>query len=162
MELAEYYKKRSEKEAEERCATRAHEAPYNKIREALEKLEAISHPNEEQERLREVLRTTAQKVHGGRAPSGVPARMASHEQDAQSQRRSTFERLGPNKSQNRERRRDNNRSNQIEHPREEGSRTSHHSPPRFIPRTNNNWPEEEAESEHREVGTHDWFPCFSR
>jgi hypothetical protein len=31
MELVEYYKRRSEKEAEERCATRAHEAPYNKI-----------------------------------------------------------------------------------------------------------------------------------
>jgi hypothetical protein len=32
MELAEYYKRRSEKEAEERRATRAHEAPYNKPR----------------------------------------------------------------------------------------------------------------------------------
>jgi hypothetical protein len=50
MELAEYYKRRSEKEAKERRATRAHEAPY-KIREALEELEAISHPNEEHERL---------------------------------------------------------------------------------------------------------------
>jgi ferritin len=67
MELAEYYKRRSEKEAEEKHATRAHEAPYNKIREALEELEAISHPNEEQERLQEVLRTTAQKVHGGKS-----------------------------------------------------------------------------------------------
>jgi hypothetical protein len=51
MELAEYYKRRLEKEAEERRVTRAHEAPYNKIREAMEELEAISHPNEEQERL---------------------------------------------------------------------------------------------------------------
>jgi hypothetical protein len=49
MELAEYYKRRLEKEAEERHATRAHEAPYNNIREALEELKAISHPNEEQE-----------------------------------------------------------------------------------------------------------------
>jgi hypothetical protein len=47
MELAEYYKRRPEKEAEERRATRAHEVPYNKIREALEELEAILHPNEE-------------------------------------------------------------------------------------------------------------------
>jgi hypothetical protein len=31
MKLAEYYKRRSEKEVEERRATRAHEAPYNKI-----------------------------------------------------------------------------------------------------------------------------------
>jgi hypothetical protein len=100
MELAECYKRRSEKEAEENPATRAHEAPHIKIREALEELETISHPNEEKERLREVLRTTTQKVHGGRAPSGFPAKTASHEQDTQSQRRSAFEILGPNKSQN--------------------------------------------------------------
>jgi hypothetical protein len=31
MELAKYYKRRSEKEAEERRTARAHEAPYNKI-----------------------------------------------------------------------------------------------------------------------------------
>jgi hypothetical protein len=31
MELAEYYKRRSENEAEERRVARAHEAPYNKI-----------------------------------------------------------------------------------------------------------------------------------
>jgi hypothetical protein len=49
MELAEYYKRRSEKETEERRTARAHKAPYNKIREALEELKAISHPNEEQE-----------------------------------------------------------------------------------------------------------------
>jgi hypothetical protein len=55
MELAEYYKRRSEKEAKERRTTRTHEAPYDKIREALEELEAISHPNEELEQLREVL-----------------------------------------------------------------------------------------------------------
>jgi hypothetical protein len=51
MELAEYYKKKSEKEAEERHAARVHGAPYDKIREALEELEAISYPNEEQEQL---------------------------------------------------------------------------------------------------------------
>jgi hypothetical protein len=47
IELAEYHKRKSKKEAEERRAARVHEAPYNKIREALEELEAISHPNEE-------------------------------------------------------------------------------------------------------------------
>jgi ferritin len=66
MELTEYYKRRSEKEAKERRTARVHGAPYNKIREALEELKAISHPNEEQEQLQEVLRTTAQKVHDGR------------------------------------------------------------------------------------------------
>jgi hypothetical protein len=49
MEQAEYYKRRSEKEAEERRTARVHEAPYDNIREALEELEAILHPNEEQE-----------------------------------------------------------------------------------------------------------------
>jgi hypothetical protein len=51
MELVEYYKRRSEREAEENCTTRAHEAPYNKIREAMKELEVILYPNEEQERL---------------------------------------------------------------------------------------------------------------
>jgi hypothetical protein len=67
--LAEYHQRKSEKETEERRATRVHEAPYDKIREALEELEAISHPNEEQEQLREVLSTTALRAHGGRTHS---------------------------------------------------------------------------------------------
>jgi hypothetical protein len=65
MELAEYYKRRLEKEAKERRVAKVQEVPYNKIWEALEELKAISHPNE---------------------------------QDVQSQRRSAFERLGPNGS----------------------------------------------------------------
>jgi hypothetical protein len=162
MELAEYYKRRSEKEVEERRAAKVHEAPYDKIREALEELEAISHPNEEQEQLREILRATALRAHDGRTHSKLPARSASHEQDAQSQRRSAFERLGPNGSQNREKRRNHAQSKQIELLGEERSRASHHSSPRFIPRLNNSWLEEGAESEHREVRTHNRFPCFSR
>jgi hypothetical protein len=39
---------------------------------------------------------------------------------------------------------------------------SHHSSPRFILRLHNNWQEEGAESEHREVKMHDRFLCFSR
>jgi hypothetical protein len=46
-ELAEYNKRKSEREAKEKRAARAHEAPYDKIREVLEELEAILHPNEE-------------------------------------------------------------------------------------------------------------------
>jgi hypothetical protein len=42
-------RKKLEREAEERRAARAHIAPYDKIREALEELKAILHPNEEQE-----------------------------------------------------------------------------------------------------------------
>jgi hypothetical protein len=103
--LAEYNKRKSEREAKERRITRAPRAPYNKIREALEELEVILHPNEEQEQLREVLRTKALKAHDGRTHSKLLARTTSHEQEAQSQRRSAFERLGPNRSQNREKKR---------------------------------------------------------
>jgi hypothetical protein len=49
--LAEYNKRKSEREVEERHATRAHRVPYDKIQEVLEELEAISHPNKEQEQL---------------------------------------------------------------------------------------------------------------
>jgi hypothetical protein len=49
--LAEYNKRKSEREAEERRAARTYKAPNDKIREALEELKAISHPNEEQEQL---------------------------------------------------------------------------------------------------------------
>jgi hypothetical protein len=64
-ELAKYNKRKSEREAKERRAARAHRAPYDKIQEAIEELKAISHPNEEQVQLREVLRTAALKAHGG-------------------------------------------------------------------------------------------------
>jgi hypothetical protein len=56
-ELTEYNKRKSEREAKERHVARAHRAPYDMIQEALEELKAISHHNEEQEQLREVLRT---------------------------------------------------------------------------------------------------------
>jgi hypothetical protein len=49
-ELAEYNKRKSER-SEERRVARACKAPYDKIREVLEELEAISHPNEEQVQL---------------------------------------------------------------------------------------------------------------
>jgi hypothetical protein len=98
VELAEYNKIKSEREAEERRTDRAYRAPYDKIREMLEELEAILYPNEEQVQLREVLRTTALKAHYGRTRSKLPARTTSHGQEAQSQRRSTFERLGTNGS----------------------------------------------------------------
>jgi hypothetical protein len=79
VELAEYNKRKSEREAEERRTARAHRTPYDKIREVLEELEVISHPNEGQEQLREVLRTTGLKAHDERTCSKLPARIASHE-----------------------------------------------------------------------------------
>jgi hypothetical protein len=127
--LAEYNKRKSEREAEERRAARAHRDPYDKIREALAELEAITQSNKGQEQLREVLWTMVLKAHDGRTHFKLPARTASHEQDAQSQRRYAFERLGPNGSQNQEKRRDHAQSNQVEHPREERSGASFHSTP---------------------------------
>jgi hypothetical protein len=50
--MAKYNKKKLEQEGEERRATRMHNSPYDKIWEALEELEAVPHPNEEQEWLR--------------------------------------------------------------------------------------------------------------
>jgi hypothetical protein len=48
--LAEYDRKKSEQEVEERyTAGKANNSPYDRIRELAEELEAISHPNEEQE-----------------------------------------------------------------------------------------------------------------
>jgi hypothetical protein len=45
--MAEYNRKKSEQEAEERRASRMHNSSYDKIWEVLEELKAISHPNEE-------------------------------------------------------------------------------------------------------------------
>jgi hypothetical protein len=41
--------RKSERKAKERHVARGHRAPYDKVQETLEELEAISHPNEEQE-----------------------------------------------------------------------------------------------------------------
>jgi hypothetical protein len=78
---------------------RAHKAPYDKIREVLKELEVILHPNEEQIQLQKVLQTAALRARDGRTRSKLPARTASRGQEAQSQRRSTFKRLGLNGSQ---------------------------------------------------------------
>jgi hypothetical protein len=96
-------------------------SPSDKIRELAEELEAIFHPNEEHEWLREVLRLIALRAHDGRTHSRLPARSASHRQENQSQRRSAFERLGPNGSHNRESRRNHSQNNRIGQPR--GSRS---------------------------------------
>jgi hypothetical protein len=77
-DIGKYNKKKLEQEAEERHATRMHNSPYNKIQEALEELEAVSHPNEEQARLREVLRSTAFRANDKRTRSRLPARSTSH------------------------------------------------------------------------------------
>ena len=95
LDLAEYNRRKSEQEIEER---RAANTPYNRIREALEELGATSHPSEQQEQLRELLRTAALKTHDGRTRSRLPARSTSHRKKDQNQRKSAFERLGPSES----------------------------------------------------------------
>jgi hypothetical protein len=59
-DLAEYNRRRSEQEVEER---RAANTPYNRIREALEELEATSLPGEKQKQLRDLLWSTALRIH---------------------------------------------------------------------------------------------------
>jgi tRNA C32,U32 (ribose-2'-O)-methylase TrmJ len=78
LDMAEYNKKKSEQEAKERHATRMHNSSYDKIQEVLEELNAVSHPNEEQERLRKVLRSKALRAHDGKTRSRLLARSASH------------------------------------------------------------------------------------
>jgi hypothetical protein len=138
---------KSEQEAEERYAARkANNSPYDRIRELAKELDAISHPNEEQERLREVLRSTALRAHDGRARSRLPIRSASHRQENQSQRRSTFERLGPNGGYNRESIRNHSQSNGVEQPRESRSRIPDQTAPRNHSHQNDSWQEGEAKS----------------
>ena len=114
-DLAEYNRRKSEREVKER---RTANTPYDKIREALEELRATSHPSEKQEQLRDFLRLAALRTHNGRTPSKLPARSISHEQEDQNQRKSAFERLGPSGSHNRESRRDHSQSYRVEQPRE--------------------------------------------
>jgi tRNA C32,U32 (ribose-2'-O)-methylase TrmJ len=76
--LAEYNKRKSEQEAEDKCAARkTHNSLYAKIQELVEEYEAISHPNEEQERLREILRSTALRMQDGKTHLKQPARIVS-------------------------------------------------------------------------------------
>jgi hypothetical protein len=70
---------------ERRVTGRTHNSPYTKIQELAEELEAISHPNVEQEHLREILRSTATRIQGGKARSKQPARSNLQRQDKQSQ-----------------------------------------------------------------------------
>jgi hypothetical protein len=93
--------------------------------------------------------------------SRLPTRSASHRQENQSQRRSAFERLGPNRSHNRESRRNHSQSNRVEQPRESMSRVPVQTAPRNYSHQNDSWQEEEVESKYREAGAHDRFPCFA-
>ena len=118
-DLAEYNRRKSEQEAKE---IRAANIPYNRIREALEELGAISHPSEEQRQPQDILRSMALRTHDGRTRSRLPVRSTSHRQEDQNPRKSTFERLGPSESHNRESRRDHSQSYRVEQPRKTRSK----------------------------------------
>jgi phage antirepressor YoqD-like protein len=49
-----------------------HNSPYTRIQELAEELEAISHSNVEQERLKEILRSTAIQIQDEKAHSNNP------------------------------------------------------------------------------------------
>jgi hypothetical protein len=104
---------------------------------------------------------TALRAHDRRTCTRLPARSASHRQENQSQKRSTFERLGPNESHNKESRRNHSQTNRVEQPRESRSRVPIQTAPWNYSHQNNSWQEGGAELEYREARTHDRFPCFA-
>ena len=112
-DMAEYNRRKSEQEVKER---RAANTPYNRIREAIEELGATSHPSERQEQLRKLLRSIALRTHDGRTCSKPPTKSTSHEQEGQSKRKSTFMRLGPSGSHNKESRRNHSQNDRAEQP----------------------------------------------
>jgi hypothetical protein len=146
---------------ERRVTGRTHNSPYTKIQELAEELEAISHPNVEQEHLREILRSTAIRIQGGKARSKQPARSNLQRQDKQSQWRSAFDRLGPNGSSNKGSKEDQNQSNRVERTRDNRSRPPIPSAPRNYSHQINSWQEGGAESKYKEARVPNSFPCFS-
>jgi hypothetical protein len=52
-------------------------SPYTKIQELAKELKAISHPNEEQEHIRKILRSTAIRIQSGKAHSKQLAKSVS-------------------------------------------------------------------------------------
>ena len=157
-ELAEYDRRKSQREVEER---RMASTPYDKIREALEELRATAHPGEKYEQLQDLLRSTAPRMHEERTQSRLPARSTTHRQEDQNQRKSAFERLGPSGSHNRESRRDHSQSHRVEQPIKTRSRALAQTASQNYSHQNDSWPEGGAESKFKEARTHDRFPCFA-
>lgn len=118
-DLAEYNRRKSEREVEDRHASgKSRDDPYAKIQELAQELDAIPHPREEQERLQKILRTAPRQVQGRKTYPKQPDRAVSHRQNSQNQRKFAFERLGPSASSNKGSRGDQHRSNQDEQPRD--------------------------------------------
>ena len=156
-ELAEYDRRKSQREVEER---RTASTPYDKIREALEELRATAHPGEKYEQLRDLLRSTAPRTHEERTQSRLPARSTTHRQEDQNQRKSAFERLGASGSHNRESRRDHSQGHRVEQPRKTKSRAPAQTASQNYSHQNDSWPEGGAESEFKEARTHDDSPVL--
>jgi hypothetical protein len=140
-------------------AGKTHNSPYTKIRELVKEYEAISHPNEEQERFREIILSIALWMQDGKTHSTQPARIVLQKQDNQSQRKFAFDRLGPNGSNNRGSREDQHESNRVEQPRDNRSGP----PVPMAPRNHSHrvdWREDRAESKYRKARVPDMFPYF--
>ena len=152
--MAKYDRRKSQREVKGR---RTANTPYDKIREALEELRATSHPGEKYEQLQDLLQSTIPRTHEERALD----RSTTHRQEDQNQRKSTFERLGLSGSHNGESRKDQSQGHRIEQPRKTRSRVPAQAASQNYSHQNNGWPEGGAESEFREAGTHDRFPCFA-
>lgn len=119
IDLIEYNRKKFEREAEDKRATgKPRNDTYGKIRELAQELDDISHPNEEQECLREILRTATRKPQGGQGHTKQPDKATSHRQNSQNQRKSAFKRLGPSVSSNKGSRGNQRQSNQVEQSRD--------------------------------------------
>ena len=155
--MAEYDRRKSQREVEERRTTNT---PYDKIREALEELKATSHPSEKQEQLWDFLRSAGLRTHEERTHSRLPARSMTHRQEDQNQRKSAFERLGPGGSHNRESRRDHSQNYRVEQPRKIRSEAPIQTSLQNYSHQNDSWQEGGAESEYKEAGTHDRFPIL--
>ena len=156
--MAEYDRRKSQREVEGR---RTANTPYDQIQEALEELRATSYPGEKYEQLQDLFRSAILRTHEERAQSRLPARSTTHRQEDQNQRKSAFERLGLGGSHNGESRKEHNQGHQFEQPRKTRSRVPTQTVSQTYSHQNNSWPEGGAESEFKEAGTHDRFPCFT-
>jgi hypothetical protein len=160
-DLDEYHKKKDEREAEDRyMASKTYNDHYNKIQELAQELEAISHPNEEQRRLQEALQAAARQTQGGQGHPRHPARTFSHRNGSQDQRRSAFDRLGPDANHNEGSRTNHHQNNRTKQPRERGNRPLAPTAPQSLSYSSN-WREGGGESDFRETRIPDRFPCFS-
>jgi len=73
QQLAKYKTKKVEQEAKNKwVARRTNNSPYTKVHELVEELKAISHPNEEQEHLKDIFWSATRWMQYEKSHSGQP------------------------------------------------------------------------------------------